>query len=340
MNAHLLTGFRRLRSRPIPSRETAPLLRLDGPPDTFRSLPAVVSAVAVWLLDWPSRTRLFPIWVVGAGVCASCSTGPPSRDKVGHVVAPPEVVARALIEFDRAVLLKPREGDGGLEERLAPLIVLEIAEPIGERFTNTGFGAARFDPQGHLRIDASRPTLYTDRSMITIQKVEYEQVCYLWWFPPMRPDSAATGRTSGGVRITLGEDGFPLVWEVLGSRGQAEAIFVSASLERAAGEAFGGPLPGRRYAVERRVANDATAPVVRVLEDGPIPMGPYIYFDSETRGVTTLLCRCMPSQVQRFVETKYYDLAPAEELGGWRRWKQPGVNRTMEGGLEHAMRWP
>lgn len=287
-----------------------------------------------------ARRWLFPVWAVGAAACASCSTGPLSRGKVGDVVAPPDLVARALIEFDRAILLKPREGDGGLEERLAPLIVLEIAEPIGERITSAGFGAARFDPQGRLRIDASRPTLYTDRSTITIQDVEYEQVCYLWWFPPTRPDSAATGRTSGGVRITLGEDGFPLVWEVLDSRGQAEAIFVSASLERAAAEAFGGPLPGRRYAVERRVANDAAAPVVRVLDDGPIPMGPYIYFDSETRGVTTLLCRCMPSQVQRFVETKYYDLAPTEELGGWRNGKQLGVNRTMEDGLEHSIRWP
>ena len=340
MSVHLLTDLRRLRSRPIPSCEKALLLRLDGSPDTSRRLAAVVSALATWFLVQPSLTRLFPIWVVGAAACASCATGPLSRDMVGAVVAPPDLVARALIEFDRAILLKPRDSDGGLEERLAPLIVLEIAEPIGQRFTNAGFGAARFDSQGRFRIDASRPTLYTDRSRITIRNVEYEQVCYLWWFPPTRPDSAATAKTSGGVRITLGEDGFPLVWEVLGSRGEAEAIFVSASLERAAGEAFGGPLPGRRYAVERRVANDAAAPVVRVLDDGPIPMGPYIYFDAETRGVTTLLCRCMPSQVQRFVETKYYDLAPAEQLGGWRRWKQPGMNSTVEGGLQHALRWP
>lgn len=263
-----------------------------------------------------------------------------SRDNVGDVVAPPDSVARALIEFDRAILLKPRDSEGGLEERLAPLIVLETTGPIGEGLDNAGFGAARFDPQGHLQIDASQPTLYTDRSTITIRNVEYVQISYHWWFPPMRTDSAATARTSGGVRITLGEDGFPLLWEVLGSRGDTKTIFVSASLERAAVEAFGGPLPGRRYAVERRIANKAAAPVVRVLEDGPIPMGPYIYFDAKTHGVTTLLCRCMPSQVQRFVGTMYYDLAPVEKLGNWREWKQPEVNPTTEGRLQHALRWP
>lgn len=263
-----------------------------------------------------------------------------SSDNVGDVVAPPDFVARALIEFDRAILLKPRDSEGGLEERLAPLIVLETAGPIGEGLDKAGFGAARFDLQGHLHFDASRPTLYTDRSTITIRNVEYAQISYNWWFPPMRTDSAATARTSGGVRITLGEDGFPLVWEVLGCRGQAETIFVSASLERAAVEAFGGPLPGRRYTVERRIANKGAAPVVRVLEDGPIPMGPYIYFDAKTHGVTTLLCRCMPSQVQRFVGTKYYDLAPVEELGKWNNSKQPGVSLTVEGDLQDALRWP
>ena len=48
--------------------------------------------------------------------------------------------------------------------------------------------------------------------------------------------------------------------------------------------------------------------VAGIVEDGPIPMGPYVYVDAADQRVTTLLCRCSPSQVDRITDTGYYQL--------------------------------
>ena len=56
--------------------------------------------------------------------------------------------------------------------------------------------------------------------------------------------------------------------------------------------------------------------VARIIDDGPVPMGPYVYLNAlPSRAVTTALCRCSPSQVEAFIETRYYDLRPLETLG-------------------------
>ena len=51
-----------------------------------------------------------------------------------------------------------------------------------------------------------------------------------------------------------------------------------------------------------------------VLDDGPVPMGPIVYLEAGTRLVGTIICRCMPSQVDEFTETPYYDLLPLDDL--------------------------
>ena len=40
----------------------------------------------------------------------------------------------------------------------------------------------------------------------------------------------------------------------------------------------------------------------------------YVYLAEDSHEVTTLLCRCSPSQVDRMVRTGYYELAPMSKL--------------------------
>ena len=88
----------------------------------------------------------------------------------------------------------------------------------------------------------------------------------------------------------------------------------------------------------------------RIIDDGPVPMGPYVYLNAPpSRTVTTVLCRCSPSQVEAFIETRYYDLRPLETMdpnnGGLMRWAgtpvysellQPVTGKS----LDRILRWP
>ncbi len=113
-----------------------------------------------------------------------------------------------------------------------------------------------------------------------------------------------------GIRITLNSAGQPALWEVLTDSSGAELIFVSHSLEAAALAEFGKPLPGRRYAIERSMEEAPNVIVARVIDDGPVAMGPMVYLSAGTRTVSTLICRCMPAQVRKLVATATYDLLP------------------------------
>ena len=104
-----------------------------------------------------------------------------------------------------------------------------------------------------------------------------------------------------------------MIWEVLADNSKAKLFFVSLSLEAAAAAEFGKPLPGRRYAIERSVEAAPDVIVARVIDDGPIPMGPIVYLSAGTREVSTLICRCMPAQAGKLVATRTYDLLPFQQ---------------------------
>jgi hypothetical protein len=58
-----------------------------------------------------------------------------------------------------------------------------------------------------------------------------------------------------------------------------------------------------------------TAPitvVARVIDDGPVAMGPFMYLSAATRRVSTLICRCMPAQARKLISTSNYDLLPLQ----------------------------
>ena len=220
--------------------------------------------------------------------------------------------SRTLVEFSEAVFLKPRlDAAGGVEAELAPLIVEQVATDSQTGKPHRLCGAVVENRDGKREIDSADRVVYTSESSVRIGRREYRQVVHVWAYPGMKATDPIRWR---GVRATVGRDGFPMAWESLSSDTDEHHLFVASSHQRAAVEAFGEPVQDRRFAIERHAGETPLTVVLRIIEDGPIPMGPYVYLADRTHDVTTLLCRCSPAQIGRFVAEGYYDLVPLESL--------------------------
>ncbi len=228
---------------------------------------------------------------------------------------------RAWMEFDHAIFYKPDavNDDADLLSELAPLLIEQVrssnnntASPL--RIPH-GIGVVITDANGQLSVDSTQPTIYTDAVVTSIKGVPYDQLIYVWWYP-RRSAQSVSDLLMRGIRITLGKDGFPLVCEVLDDD-EVDILFVTQTLENAANKAFGPKLSGRQFSAERSLTDAPRTVVARLLDDGPVPMGPYVYLLAKSREVSTLSCRCAASQIDRFVDTKYYSMLPLETLGLW-----------------------
>ncbi len=271
------------------------------------------------------RLRGTDVWVRwGAAVlCLACAcrsesgdvsqTQPSaSRPVVSRAVDDPYVALRALTHrhFTSGIYYKPSEAArADAAFALAPLIVQEVEAEAAEAPACAYIGTVGREAGGETVVEPGRATVYAGRGVVHAKGKEHAQAVYVWAYPPCAEGEPAAWR---GVRITLGNDGMPMVWEVLGEGGGARVFYASEALEAAAQAAFGEPLPDRRYAVEPSLADHGDVVVARVLADGPMAMGPWVYLDAAERRVSTLLCRCMPSQVDGFVEELTYDLQPVE----------------------------
>jgi len=201
-----------------------------------------------------------------------------------------DLYERADEIFTAAHLLKPAEHADEDAIRLAPLLMLEAGDESGIA-----------DPAG-------APTVYYERSDVEIDGRTFEQWIYLWSYPGSSGESPAQG-----IRMTLQADGFPAIFEVLRDSSGAQPVFVSTTLENEAAERLGSPLPGRRFSIEPSVQDAPRVVVPGVLEPGPMPLGPFVYVTEKTNDVATVICRCMPSQVESVIESSEYQLEPLGE---------------------------
>lgn len=246
-----------------------------------------------------------------------------------------EAYARAEAVFPRAVLYKPRDPSGGmLDASLAPLIVQEVADLGPNALSLSGFGLVFTAYDGRAHVDASQPTVYVDRRTGFVGGEIRQQVLLAWCHEVtlFREMSTVVCR---GLRMTYDTEGYPLAWEVLDPALEADVVFVSDRVETKAGERYGTPVEGCRHHVERLDASEQRTIVARVIDDGPMPMGPYIYLDARRGEVASVLCRCMASQVKEFVATTYYQEVPFTELGK--------IGRSLLSGkaaLSTRLRWP
>jgi len=240
--------------------------------------------------------------------------------------------ALALCTFDSARFYKPDTESthvSALALQFPPLIVQE---------------SGRMLPANDAAGDNASPVMYVDTKRLRVAGSFYDQVTYQWLASrdtEMSVDSAGDDLSIGdsekvrGIRITVGQDGFAAVCEVLQPGSPFRRFFVSKSMEEAARKAYGEPLEGRRFAVESAIDAAPDVLVVGVFNDGPVTMGPYVYLDASL-AVTTIRCRCSSSLVDAFSEEAVYQWLPIEAFPQQK-------NRTRERedlSILSVLRWP
>ncbi len=217
-----------------------------------------------------------------------------------------EIYALSDLHLPDALYYKPAGSTADLDVYAAPMILQEV-QPAGR------IGRVRVDDNGRPSVEAGTPTVYYGRSRCTLDGRQYEQMSFLWFYArPVEPARSSSVPVQG-VRITLDSEGLPFIWETMADDQPTRIIFASRRLETLAQQQHGPPPPGRRHSLETPLTSEPGAIVARVLEDGPLPMGPIVHLLRDGT-VGTLTCRCMPSQVDNFVETLPYDLVPIQEL--------------------------
>jgi hypothetical protein len=243
------------------------------------------------------------------------------------------VYARATNQFAAALFFKPAATtNADLTSQLAPLILQQVpdgqasAMSPADAYGNPAFvrdvplsqfGLHHGVPSSPVSDSAAasvvtRPAVAYAIDSVQLEGARVHPQFYYEWFYATNDATSPMSLSRQGIRITLDARGRPAIWEVLADTSGLRLIFVSQSLEAAAASQFGKPLPGRRYAIERSLSVAPSVIVPRVIDDGPMAMGPIVYLSGGTRDVSTLICRCMPAQVKRLVATQTFDLAALE----------------------------
>jgi hypothetical protein len=224
-----------------------------------------------------------------------------------------QVYLRATNHFATVEFFRPRDTNTSeLTFKLAPLILQQTPAHGRQRPRANPFGRLVLR-KDRLRLDDSRPMLYVVPDTVEIHGKAHARLTYVWVYS-LKPTSPGSALPLQGVRITLNSAGAPAIWEVLADKSGADVVFVSESLAQAAAAEFGAPLPGRKYSIEQSLGAAPRTVVARVIDDGPIPMGPIVYLSAPTHSVATLICRCMPAQARRVSASYTYDLvAPGDD---------------------------
>jgi len=212
-----------------------------------------------------------------------------------HTLSPEQrevIQTRVTNHFDRTVLFQPRDvgTNSHIALRLAPLIIQEVADTNAGALWQDQFASGDAGP---LVVREAGTTVAHGRA--------HDQVSYWWSYP-------SSESKSQGVRLTVNAAGEPVIWEVLQDSSGADILYVAQSLELAARVELGSPLPGRKFSIERSVAEVPRTVVANVIDDGPMPMGPVVYLRQGSRDVSTLICRCMASQGGTLLGQTNYEL--------------------------------
>jgi hypothetical protein len=238
-----------------------------------------------------------------------------------------DIMERTKREFRKARFYKPAERDSSeIEDKLAPLIVEEFN-------SQSKFLSRLEDPSG-------QPVVYVKSGSVLAEGQKLTQIVFVWWYRVGDPVVVRQPFTYRGVRIVLGSDGMPCLWEALNPLSPPRVFFVSQSLEAAAMKQFGPPLPGRTFSIERSIEETERVVVAATLDDGPVPMGPYVYVDASPRRViSTIHCRCSSSQFEEAIETLEYRPEPFEQMASAFYAGQRRID-VESAPLQELFRWP
>ncbi len=268
--------------------------------------------------------------LVSGGGCAATAVPFPVR-----ALDADEAYRRSQMVFEEAVFYKPDESHvEPLRPEMAPLMVLEVGNGSRPTAKMSGLGFVFTGADDMLRVDDAQPVVYAALGSSFVGGAVRSQTVVAWC-QEVAISEDAYEVVCRGVRVTHGDNGYPLTWEVLDPKRLGCVIYVSETVESLSRTSYGAPVAGRRHSVERAVEDELGAVVPRVLSDGPMPMGPFVYLDAARGDVTAVLCRCMASQVDRFTETRQYRVLPLVELGGLGR-----ALTEDETSLAARLRWP
>lgn len=224
-----------------------------------------------------------------------------------------QIYERSNTEFARAAFIKPEES--GLTNqpsfKFAPLFMQQRGRQTtaGQRANNEVASEKGMEISKEPRF-----TVFFRHDRVFIYDLPHDQFTYVWYPSEELSAGANHALPVQGIRITLDSAGEPVIWEVLADTSGAELIFVAQSLESAAAGVYGRTLPDRRFSVERSLDEAPQTVVARVIDDGPVPMGPIVYLSSGSGNVSTVMCRCMAPQTERLVAEGYYALRHMDSL--------------------------
>jgi len=245
--------------------------------------------------------------LVSCLVFTGCVAPDPSRS-----AAPEDVYAWADVRFEKVVLFKPSAPDSGeLQTKLAPLLIRETTNLPASSKAGT-FGIVDFSRE-RLSVDTSQPAVYYHLGSLQLNGEPHTAATYVWFLRNGARRSEPNPVRVEGVRMTLSTAGQPIIWEILNGTEAWELLFVSREVEAAALKEFGLPLPCRKFSTEHSLREAPKTVVARVIEDGPVLMGPIVYLN-KAGDVSTLICRCMPAQAKEVTFTETYELLPLSAL--------------------------
>lgn len=219
-----------------------------------------------------------------------------------------EIYFRQTNRWGLVWLYKPGEPNQAAPNfDLAPLLLQQVQGSASRSPHQNVFGEINVRGS-ELHVDVARPAIYVSPSVTELHGQAHAQLSYLWFYGDTARQGPADLPEPQGVRITLDARGKPAIWELFADRTGAETIFVSRSVETAAAGDYGPPLPRRRYVVEQDLKICPNVVVARVIEDGPVAMGPMIYLEQNGGSAMTLICRCMPAQADQVSGSTVYAL--------------------------------
>ncbi len=280
----------------------------------------------------------------GSAATPSPPTEPPEPETPDPLALPTRLFQQTGRRFASAILFAPDQSLGtNALARLAPLILLQT-DPGSDPATDRGadwlgrFPQADGAPQGK----PGPPQIQVERSQTAIRGQLHDQFTFRWSSLQRGARKSRNGLAAQGIRLTLDAAGDPVIWEVLQPGSGLRLFFVAQSLESKAADQFGAPLAHRHFSVERACTEQPKVWVLRLLDQGPIPMGPAVYLEAGTHSVTTLLCRCSPTQVDRVRRTVYYQLVLAGQAANQTRTSPPAAPQPQSEGpaLETMLRLP
>lgn len=180
-------------------------------------------------------------------------------------------------KFHRIAVWRPtQDGQRTLMSRYAPVIAPEWPEVRNYDADQDRIGSVKLSAVGetiNVGVDKTKPAVYAYTSQARINGRTQKQLNYVWWFserPAMTKDDPVAGHIDGAMlRITLDANDLPVFIESSLNCGCAHEVFVSDTMESAARESFGPPLPGKRFAIEKHIPHKHDVVVVNTFTAGP-----------------------------------------------------------------------